>query len=439
MKKALILVVFVTQISFAQSIFPTDGGNVGIGTISPTQKLDVRGNAIFNGSIVSSMSDINRGGHIQLQNPSKISNGVASTWMIYNMNGNFGNGLQFWAYDNLGCAGGGMCANRFTIMDNGNVGIGTTNPISKLSILGSLTLDGGLTNNYLRPLISAGTLVNGEVRGYSSSSDLADDGFIRVSAGGGANSTSKSFIDLSGYSTIPDMDRNIVFGTVGVERMRIDLNGNIGIGTANPTQKLDINGNGIFNGAITSSIASDTGGHIQLVNSSKNGNGIASTWMIYNMTGGYGNSLQFWAYDNLSCGGGMCNNRFTIMDNGNVGIGLSNPLNKLDVNGTIHSKEVKVDMTGWSDFVFKKEYNLPTLEQVEKHIIEKGHLENIPSEKEVLENGINLGEMNAKLLQKIEELTLYMIEMKKENMEMKNENIEMKKEIKKIMKKIDKK
>lgn len=71
-------------------------------------------------------------------------------------------------------------------------------------------------------------------------------------------------------------------------------------------------------------------------------------------------------------------------------------------------------MNGWSDFVFKKEYKLPTLEEVENHIAEKGHLENIPSEEEVLKNGINLGEMNAKLLQKIEELTLYVIEMKKD-------------------------
>jgi hypothetical protein len=100
---------------------------------------------------------------------------------------------------------------------------------------------------------------------------------------------------------------------------------------------------------------------------------------------------------------------------GNVGIGKANPTNKLDVNGTIHSKEVKVDMTGWSwpDFVFKKEYNLPTLAEVEKHINEKGHLENIPSEEDVLKNGVNLGEMNAKLLQKIEELTLYMIDQNK--------------------------
>lgn len=98
---------------------------------------------------------------------------------------------------------------------------------------------------------------------------------------------------------------------------------------------------------------------------------------------------------------------------GNVGIGVTNPLNKLDVKGTIHSQEVKVDMTNWSDFVFKKEYKLPTLEEVEKHIAANGHLQNIPSEDEVLKNGINLGEMNAKLLQKIEELTLYSIQQNK--------------------------
>lgn len=108
--------------------------------------------------------------------------------------------------------------------------------------------------------------------------------------------------------------------------------------------------------------------------------------------------------------------------NGNVGIGKANPNNKLDVNGTIHSKEVKVDMSGWSDFVFKKEYNLPTLTEVEKHIHEKGHLENIPSEEEVLKNGISLGEMNAKLLQKIEELTLYSIQQSKEVEALKKEN-----------------
>lgn len=99
---------------------------------------------------------------------------------------------------------------------------------------------------------------------------------------------------------------------------------------------------------------------------------------------------------------------------GNVGIGttITGP-HKLAVEGSIGAREVKVTATGWPDYVFKNNYNLPTLEEVEKHINEKGHLENIPSEEEVLKNGISLGEMNAKLLQKIEELTLYMIDVSK--------------------------
>ncbi|MBL0737622.1 hypothetical protein JI750_12020 [Flavobacterium sp. GN10] len=126
--------------------------------------------------------------------------------------------------------------------------------------------------------------------------------------------------------------------------------------------------------------------------------------------------------------------RISISSTGKVGIGMLNPTNELDVNGTIHSKEVKVDMTGWTwpDFVFKKEYNLPTLEEVEKHITEKGHLKNIPSEEEVFKNGIDLGEMNAKLLQKIEELTLYIIEMKKENESLQRNQRNLEERMKKI-------
>jgi len=97
---------------------------------------------------------------------------------------------------------------------------------------------------------------------------------------------------------------------------------------------------------------------------------------------------------------------------GNVGVGISKPAYKLDVNGVIRAKEIKVE-TGWADFVFDNDYKLPILSEVESHIREHKHLPGIPSEAQVKEEGVNLAEMQIKLLQKIEELTLYVIQQDK--------------------------
>jgi len=102
------------------------------------------------------------------------------------------------------------------------------------------------------------------------------------------------------------------------------------------------------------------------------------------------------------------------IQNGNVGIGTSTPTEKLSVKGKIRAQEIKVETVNWPDFVFAKDYQLPSLQQTEKHILANGHLPGIPSAAEVAKDGIELGEMNKKLLQKIEEMTLYLIEMKKE-------------------------
>lgn len=100
---------------------------------------------------------------------------------------------------------------------------------------------------------------------------------------------------------------------------------------------------------------------------------------------------------------------------GNVGIGIASTDAKLTVNGDIHAKEVRVNLNSpGPDYVFEKEYSLPTIESVKAFINDNKHLPEIPSAKEMEEKGINTGEMNILLLKKIEELTLYVIDLKEE-------------------------
>jgi spore germination protein GerM len=96
------------------------------------------------------------------------------------------------------------------------------------------------------------------------------------------------------------------------------------------------------------------------------------------------------------------------------------------VNGYIFANEIQVKSDVWADHVFTNDYQLPTLNEVKLHIDENKHLPGIPTEAEIKENGVNLGEMQVKLLQKIEELTLYLIQQDETIQELKAEIQELK-------------
>ena len=121
----------------------------------------------------------------------------------------------------------------------GNVGIGTSSPTAKLNIAGGgVRIHNGFSNATARPALNTASVGAYEIRGVGSGggttqSDGADDGFLRIAAGGGAITTAQSSIDISGYSSLPEMNNNIVFRTAGLERMRLDQTGNLSGSTTN--------------------------------------------------------------------------------------------------------------------------------------------------------------------------------------------------------------
>jgi len=200
-----------------------------------------------------------------------------------------------------------------------------------------------------------------------------------------------------------------------VQLMKIKGDGIVGIGTNNPTNRLTIAGAELNDPSLlirnTSYGSTNSTGTVsmQFAFSNHLGPTIEATKFSVNTTG-----LNFYT----EYGFNIRQLGMTIKPTSNgslVGIGTTAPDAKLTVKGNIHAEEVKVDLNVPApDYVFKEGYDLKSLEDVQNYIQKHGHLPNIPSALEMEKNGVELGELNMKLLEKIEELTLYIIELKKE-------------------------
>ncbi|GEP92876.1 hypothetical protein SAMN05660909_04689 [Chitinophaga terrae (ex Kim and Jung 2007)] len=244
---------------------------------------------------------------------------------------------------------------------------------------------------------------------------------------------------------IVNKDIVMVTGNTPAPRMVIKNDGFIGVGTTSPTTKLDVRdgsininpgANNVFRIGYAN-MGNTTYGNSPYIGFnaflySSNGSNVFTP--LNNSGAGLvikgddaGSGLHFYqrTFNNPSPYYDL--NTFTevmtLTPNGALGIGTnSTGVHKLAVEGSIGARKVKVNVSGWADFVFDPSYDLPKLADVERYVKEHRKLEGIPSAEEVNSEGIELGDMNKRLLQKVEELTLYLIEMKKENEELKAQN-----------------
>jgi hypothetical protein len=387
--------------------------NVGIGTTLPAARLDVKTNSNyvsqFNGAAPMYMgifeNDIYRGYWGSYS-------GAAEDVDFGTGSGNTLGKLHFTI----------QAAPKMTISNLGNVGIGTTNPNHRLHVNG-----GDLFVQSSSGLIRFG---------YQGSNE-----WQMATTGGGA--------DLRWYTTTDG-------GTTITPRHYFSQNGNMGIGGFSgpgvPLGRLDVIGSGTTYSTNTFLLRNsnlDT-----LLRMGDDGRmGIGYNGLSYGRTMNLGGSgINFYTANEAGFGGAIfptdtslvmwsnsgANNYLILQPSwGNTGIGTYSPNAKLHVNGTqliggtteriatgyslsvagkIIAEEVKVQLrAAWPDYVFAKDYKLLPLDELEQSINKNKHLPNIPSAAEVEKDGISLGDMNKRLMEKVEELTLYIIDLNKKN------------------------
>jgi hypothetical protein len=301
---------------------------------------------------------------------------------------------------------------RMRILSTGNIGIGTTTPTTRLNVSTASSNDGIRINQ------------TGNTSATLSLQAATGKNWALFSTGSG-NSQG------AGHLTFHDWTSNI-------ERMRIASGGNVGIGTTDPLHKLHVASEIMVSG-------SNPGAGPQLLFSDN----AASTaypngrWGIeYTSSSAFNQGLNFWQPWNPSTGGGT-NWRLFLKDDGKVGIGVDpDPAScstapngpfpagyRLYVKEGILTERLKIAnycSSQWADYVFAPDYKLKPLSEVEAFVKTNKHLPNVPSAQEIENDGLDVADMLARQMEKIEELTLYMIEMKKEIDILKSENASLK-------------
>jgi len=279
-----------------------------------------------------------------------------------------------------------------TIIANGNVGIGTETPTAVFNTVGSLRFEN--LADATGPAYMLGTDAGGNVYEYP------------VPSGGSGGGT-YDFDWLKPDGSVPMSINDAKY-----------TNGFIGFNTQNPTANIHANGTVRFENLTNGATASF------MLGTDANGNvseypvpapEFDSDWLKLD------NTVPTSINDNIYTNGKVAINTNLIPTRSGT---EDVTAYSLFVKGGMLTEEVRVSLESeWADYVFKKGYKLQTLNEVEQHIREKGHLKNMPTADEVRNNGIELGEMNRLLLEKIEELTLYILDV---NKKVENQELEIK-------------
>ena len=408
MKRILfsLLALFFGTFAIAQTnIFPSTGG-VGIGTLS------------LGSSLLKIHSNGNNYSHVLLTNTANLSYGLQFGYINA-----AGNDSEIWNWENGYFRIATNNIERFKISSSGDVGIGTSTPGARLHVVGG---------------------------------NIASEAAV-ISQGYNASWTNgATFMDYNpslGYGRIGAYD----YSTPSWKNLVME-GGSLGIGTITPTEKLEIVD--IEPSLRIRSTDASKSSTLKLDWGTGNNHGLHLSYYPYTAVGFIDNMYQATAgtvYGDVhfrrNVAGAMTTTMVLKAENGNVGIGTTTPIEKLEVNGNtliqgnIEATKVKVTATPGSvpDYVFSKDFALRTIPELEAFIKANSHLPNIPNAKEIETNGQDVGDLQLKLLEKIEELTLYTIEQEKkieihskENLELKNENQELKSTLQEVLKRIEK-